>query len=45
MEEVQFKLVKIKGQVLLKREKNAKLGWGHLKIFSKSTEPEKLRFA
>jgi hypothetical protein len=24
--------------------KNAKIGWGHLKIFSRTTKPEKLRF-
>jgi hypothetical protein len=24
--------------------KNAKMGWGHLKIFSKTTEPEELIF-
>jgi hypothetical protein len=24
--------------------KNVKIGWGHLKIFSRTTQPEKLKF-
>jgi hypothetical protein len=36
----------MKGRILFKGEiiKNAKLGWGHLKIFSRNTGPEKLKF-
>jgi hypothetical protein len=37
------KFVQIKGQVLFKGGdyyKNAKMEWGHLKIFSRTTEPE-----
>jgi hypothetical protein len=44
----EFKIVQIKGHVLFKGEiikKNAKMGWGHLKIlFSRTTEPEELIF-
>jgi hypothetical protein len=29
-----------KGHVLFKGEIIAKMGWGHLKIFSRTTEPE-----
>jgi hypothetical protein len=42
-----FYIVQIKGQVLFKRGdnyKNAKMGWGHLKISSRTTEPEELTF-
>jgi hypothetical protein len=37
-------IVQIKGQVLFKGEIITKILWGHLKIFSSSTWPEKLRF-
>jgi hypothetical protein len=38
------KLFKIKGQVLFKGEIIAKMEWGHLKIFSRTTELEELIF-
>jgi hypothetical protein len=48
LQEREFIIVQIKGQVLFKggdNHKNAKIGWGHLKIiFSRTTEPEKFRF-
>jgi hypothetical protein len=34
----------IKGQVLFKGEIITKMGWGHLLIFSRTTEPEGLIF-
>jgi hypothetical protein len=34
------KIDQIKGQVLFKGEIITKMGWGHLKIFSRTTEPE-----
>jgi hypothetical protein len=37
------KIVHIKGQVLFKGEIIAKMGWGHLEIFLRTTKPEKLR--
>jgi hypothetical protein len=41
----EFKFVHIKDQVLFKWEiiKKVKMGWGNLKIFSKTTGPEKLK--
>jgi hypothetical protein len=33
-------MIQIKGQVLFKGEIITKMGWGHLKIFSRTTEPE-----
>jgi hypothetical protein len=39
-----FKIFQIKGQVLFKGEINAKMGWSHLKIFLRTTEPEELKF-
>jgi hypothetical protein len=42
------KFVQIKSQVLIKGEiitKNVKMGWGHIKIFSRTTRPEKLQFS
>jgi hypothetical protein len=30
----------IKGQILFKAEIMAKMGWGHLKILSRTTEPK-----
>jgi hypothetical protein len=38
----EFDFVQVKGQVLFKGEiikKNIKMGWGHLKIFSRTTGP------
>jgi hypothetical protein len=43
----EFKIVRIKGQVLFKGEIITKMGWGHhghLKIFSQTTEPQELIF-
>jgi hypothetical protein len=37
-------IIQIKGQVFFKGEIIAKIGWGHLKIFPRTTNPEKLRF-
>jgi hypothetical protein len=34
----------LKGQILVKGEIIIKIGWNHLKIFSRTTKPEKLRF-
>jgi hypothetical protein len=44
---MEFYIIQIKGQILFKggnSHKSAKMGWGHLKIFSKTTEPERLIF-
>jgi hypothetical protein len=35
-------IIQIKGQVLFKGEIITKVGWGHLKIFSTTTELEEL---
>jgi hypothetical protein len=32
------------GQILIKAEIITKMEWGHLKIFSRATGPEKLNF-
>jgi hypothetical protein len=37
---MEFKFVQIKGQVLFEGEIISKMGWGYLKIFSRTTEPE-----
>jgi hypothetical protein len=34
----------MKDQVMFKGEIIAKMGWGHLKIFFRTTEPEKVIF-
>jgi hypothetical protein len=34
----------MKGQVFFKGKIIAKIGWDHLKIFSRTNDPEKLRF-
>jgi hypothetical protein len=42
LREREFKIVQIKGQVLFKggdNHKNPKIGWGHLKIFSRTNGP------
>jgi hypothetical protein len=39
------KLFQVKGQVPIKGDIIAKMGWGHVKIFvSRTTEPEELIF-
>jgi hypothetical protein len=42
--EMEILINQIKGQVLFKGKINAKLGWVHLKIFSRTTQPEELKF-